>query len=203
MNYLNQCHACKFEFDAAQANWCCCIVSERSLVCPKCLQCFCAAPPSYQNAFWTNAPKELLDLRQQQEDFTPWHNPDVQAVRRPLVLLVDDDSDILIAASRAIENLGYGVIRAMDGLDGLELARKYKPQVVLADALMPKLDGREMCRRIKEDVQMSSMKVIIMTSLYKQSRYRTEAYHQFHVDGYLTKPVDFELLRQTLEKYVK
>ena len=66
---------------------------------------------------------------------------------RPLVLLVDDEKDIQRVASRVIQSLGYGLVLGHNGEEGLELAPRYKPDLVLTDALMPRMDGREMARR--------------------------------------------------------
>jgi YesN/AraC family two-component response regulator len=71
-----------------------------------------------------------------------------------------------------------------------------RPDIVLTDALMPKIDGRQLCRLIK--TSDASIKVVIMTALYKSSRYRTEAMNTFHADEYLAKPIDFAHLRQVL-----
>jgi CheY-like chemotaxis protein len=83
-------------------------------------------------------------------------------------------------------------------VEGKNLAKKYRPEVILTDALMPRLEGREMCRRLKDDPETRDIKVIIMTSLYKGQRYRGEAMSNFGADGYLAKPLDPELLATTL-----
>jgi len=82
------------------------------------------------------------------------------------------------------------------------VARAVHPDLLLTDALMPKMDGREVCKRLKSDPQTSSIKVIIMTSAYTASRYKTEAMAAYRADGYLNKPVDFKLLNDLLGKLV-
>ena len=71
--------------------------------------------------------------------------------------------------------------------------------VVLTDALMPKMDGRELSRQLKE-THGNRIKVILMTSLYKSPRYRNEAQHVFKVDEYLVKPLNYDELRDALRR---
>jgi CheY-like chemotaxis protein len=202
--YMVSCHSCQGSFDALESPWCSCLVTERTLVCTNCLTCFCKAPPSYKQKFWAGAPKILWDRKFEEHStaFEPPPNPDPSAVVRPLVLVVDDEKGIQRVASRAIESLGYGMVLARDGIEGLELVQKYRPELVLSDALMPKLDGREMCRRIKVDLGLAETKVIIMTGLYTNVKYRNEAFKNFKADDYLSKPLDFAQLRTLLQKHL-
>jgi CheY-like chemotaxis protein len=202
--YVVSCHACQAAFDALDTPWCSCLVSERTLVCPACLVCFCKAKPQYKQAFWRGAPKSLWDRKlkeHQQADALPPNPPPAEAPR-PLVLLVDDEKDIQRVAASAILGLGYGLVVARNGQEGLVLAKEYRPDLVLSDALMPQLDGREMCRRIKEDPANAHVKTVVMTALYTAVKYRTEAIRAFRVDDYLTKPLDFAQLRDTLQKHL-
>ena len=201
--YEVSCYTCKARFDALDSVWCNCLVGERSLVCPSCLNCFCKANTAYKERFWAFAPQELWDrkLDEHRRDFDK-PNPNPEKVTRPLVLVVDDEKEMQKVAIRDIEGLGYGCILAKNGEEGFEMAKKYKPDLVLSDALMPKMDGREMCRKIKSDPETSKIKVVIMTSLYTQSKFKTEAYREFRVDDYLTKPLDFNQLRTVLQKHL-
>ncbi len=202
--YSVACHNCRSDFDALDATWCSCLVAERTLVCPQCLQCFCKAPAAYKSRFWSNAPRSLWDrkFKEPHEDFAPPANPEPDAARRPLVLGVDDEKDNQRVASRVIQSLGYGLLLAYDGEEGLELARRYRPELVLTDALMPKLDGREMGRRIKDDPEGAATKVVVMTGLYTNVKYRTEGFKVYKVDDYLAKPLAFEELRALLQKHL-
>lgn len=65
---------------------------------------------------------------------------------------------------------------------------------------MPKLDGREMGRRIKENPETAHVKVVLMTALYTTVKYEHEAYKAFKVDDYVTRPLDVERLRTVLQK---
>jgi len=202
--YSVACHNCRGEFDALDATWCSCLVTERTLVCPHCLQCFCKAPAAYKSRFWSSAPKGLWDrkFKEHNEDFHPPANPDPDAVSRPLVLVVDDEKDIKRVATRVIQSLGYGLVLAHNGEEGLELARRYRPELVLTDALMPRMDGREMARRIKEEAATAKAKVVVMTALYTNVKYRSEGFKTYKVDDYLAKPLAFEDLRAVLQKHL-
>jgi CheY-like chemotaxis protein len=202
--YSAACQNCGSAFDTLDAPWCSCLVTERTLVCPHCLQCFCKAPASYKSRFWSSAPKGLWDrkFKEHHEDFTPPANPEPDAVTRPLVLVVDDEKDIQRVASRVIQSLGYGLVLAHNGEEGLELARRYQPDLVLTDALMPRMDGREMARRLKEEGAAGGPKVVVMTALYTNVKYRTEGFKTYKVDDYLAKPLAFDDLRTVLQKHL-
>jgi CheY-like chemotaxis protein len=203
-SYEVACHACGNRFDAATAEWCSCLWQERSLQCPHCAKCFCKAPLAYRQKFWREAPQPMWDrkLAEAQADFEPPERPDPAAVDRPLVLVVDDEKDIQRVATRVLRGLGYGAIVARDGPEGLELARRYLPELVLADALMPRLDGREMCRQLKSDPKTAGIKVIVMTSLYTHPKYQVEGLRVYQADDYLAKPLDLGQLDKLLQKHL-
>lgn len=202
LSYEASCHHCLNRFEAFEAPWCSCLVSERSLLCPFCGKCFCKATPEYKQRFWGRAPRELKEHKRF-EHTEPFEGARAATpLKRPLVLLVDDEPDIQRVASRVIQSLGYGLLVARNGQEGLQAARRHRPDLVLTDALMPKLDGREMGRRIKEDPDLAGTRVVVMTALYKGARYHGEAYKTYKVDGYVTKPLEFAALRDLLEKHL-
>ena len=88
------------------------------------------------------------------------------------------------------------------GLDEAHQATTHVREGSLADALMPKMDGREMCRRIKEDPETAGIKVVVMTSVYVHPKYRTEGVRVYQADEYLTKPLDLSQLSAFLQKHL-
>jgi len=202
--YVVPCFACQAPFDALASPWCGCLASRRTLVCPACRSCFCKADAAYKQNFWEMAPQTMWDraMADRRTIFDPPPNPPPATVMRPLVLVVDDEPDIRRVAHLALSALGCGVVLGRDGLEGLDLASRYQPDLVLADAFMPKVDGREMCRRLKDNPATSGLKVVIMTALYTAARYRSEAFREFHADDYLSKPLEFKELRAVLQRHL-
>jgi CheY-like chemotaxis protein len=200
--YEVACHSCQQTFDALQTSWCNCVVTKRSLMCPSCRTCFCRAPLPYKQKFWQGAPRLLWDRAAVEhnppESLPP--NPSPDSAVHPLVLVVDDEPDIQRMTSVAVALLGFGVLRASNGEEGLALMKSHRPDVVRTDAFMPGMDGREMCRRIKADPVTSSVPVVIMTSLYTASRYKYEAYKEFGADDYLAKPLEMGEVQAVLRK---
>ncbi|HET7435769.1 MAG TPA: response regulator, partial [Thermoanaerobaculia bacterium] len=200
------CFNCRTPFNALDADWCSCLTKERTLVCTNCLTCFCKAPPSYKEKFWVAAPPRLFErktaeTRRQQSGLLS--NPAPDETSRPLVLCVEDDEEIQAIVSRVCSNLGYGFVYATNGQDGLSVARLYRPNLILSDAFMPKLDGREMCRMLKEDPLFADTKMVVMTGLYTDTKYRSEAVKRFHVDDYIAKPVSVTELISLLQKHLE
>jgi CheY-like chemotaxis protein len=130
------------------------------------------------------------------------NNPSPMEVKRPLILLVEDDENIQLIVKTVVTTMSYGFIVAADGQEGLAMAREYNPDLILSDAFMPKLDGREMCRLLKEDPSTARAKSIIMTGLYTDRKYRNEALSYFKVDDYVAKPVAVDDLIKLMKKHL-
>jgi CheY-like chemotaxis protein len=195
-----RCARCVTEFDAMQAEWCRCVTKNVSPACPSCNFCLCKAPAAKQVDFWFRAPKALADRRdaeQQRRAVEAELRKRAGAVKKT-VLIVDDDEEIRALADYALQQMGFRTMTASAPDEALRLLSTIRPDVVLTDALMPKMDGRELCRRIKNE--NGDVKVVVMTSLYTAPRYRTEAFTRFHADEYVAKPIDFARLQTILEK---
>jgi CheY-like chemotaxis protein len=202
-SYEIKCYHCKNSFDALDAVWCNCLAAERTLVCPNCLHCFCKATREYLNEFWDGAPQAIWDKKvAERKSLLLPPNPISDSAIRPIVLVVDDDELVLKLAVKAIQSFGYTVVFARDGLEALALARTYKPELILSDMLMPKMDGTKLCQFIKSDPATRNIKVVLMTSLYTKQKYRVALSKQSEPDDYLPKPLDFQKLFQLLNRYL-
>lgn len=113
-----------------------------------------------------------------------------QTIERPpgqLVLVVDDMPENLAVLHDALDESGYSVVVANNGATALEQANALVPDVVLLDAVMPGMDGFEVCRRLKADLQTRAIPVIFMTGL-TESEHVVAAFQAGGSD-YVTKPV--------------
>jgi len=103
------------------------------------------------------------------------------------VLVVDDEREIVLLLEQILTGEGFKVLTAMDGQEGLALYIKERPPLVVTDAMMPKLHGFELCRRIKEESD-NTAKVMILTAVYKKYKYKGKVQEEYNVDEYLDKP---------------
>jgi adenylate cyclase len=113
----------------------------------------------------------------------------VLAVRSPAQILIADDNpdnrEVLRARLAAHD---YEVLLANDGEETLNIARESRPDLILLDVMMPKMDGIEVCRRLKEDASLPFMPIIMVTA--KTSSQDVVTALDAGADEYLTKPVD-------------
>jgi adenylate cyclase len=106
----------------------------------------------------------------------------------PRILIVDDNEanrDILEAR---LKTQGYELLQAADGEEALAAARQHLPDVILLDVMMPKIDGFEVCRRLKGDASLPFMPIILVTA--RADSKDVVAGLDAGADEYLTKPID-------------
>ena len=103
------------------------------------------------------------------------------------VLVVDDEEPILELLRYNLEKEGYSVETANDGLKAVEMAKKFHPDLVLLDIMMPVMDGVEACRRIREIPEIQKTFVIFLTA--RSEEYSEVAAFDVGADDYITKPI--------------
>ena len=199
-----ECPACSHAFNGLQASWCGCLTEDRSLVCPRCDKCFCSQPTDWKRAIWNRSSPRLKAKRKEanQTQFSPPKFLLRDELTRPLVLIAEDNKLVHLLASRMIQALGYGVVGATDGKEAIELCRIYEPDLVLSDTLMPVMDGRELCERIKNDPILKGTPIVLMSSVYKDRSYAKEAKSRFKANEYLVKPISADQLRGVLRRLI-
>jgi len=108
--------------------------------------------------------------------------------RRLRVLVVDDDEDIRIIVSATLRNLSVPVevVQAEDGVDAIEKATAATPDLVVLDVMMPRMDGLETCRHLRENVRTAFVPILMLTASVDQAS-RTKAY-LIGTDDYMAKP---------------
>lgn len=117
--------------------------------------------------------------------------PDGASASRPLVLVVDDNADVRQYVAQLLGG-EYDVRQAADGKEGLDMALKTVPDLIVCDVMMPVMDGLEMCRRVKAETATSHVPVILLTSNAQENQ-RAEGY-DCGADAYITKPFSSKVL---------
>lgn len=103
------------------------------------------------------------------------------------VLVVDDEEPILELLKYNLEKGGYEVRTASDGIKAVEISRKFQPDLVLLDIMMPKMDGVETCRLIRQIPEMEKAFVVFLTA--RSEEYSEVAAFDVGADDYITKPI--------------
>jgi DNA-binding response OmpR family regulator len=108
------------------------------------------------------------------------------------ILAVDDSPTILEMIKAILEAGGYSVLTASDGAEALERARAEKPDLILLDVMLPKLDGYRVCRLLKFDQNYKHIPIIMLTAKTEEQSMATGL--RTGADQYLTKPIEPETL---------
>jgi DNA-binding response OmpR family regulator len=124
------------------------------------------------------------------------------------ILVVDDDPDILEAISMILESQGYNVITARDGVEGLANLKAEKPDLMILDLLMPKMDGFAVCKELQDPrwAKYKDIPILILTSVREEAsrrRYELETGLELDVDDYVEKPVSPDTLLERVGRLIK
>lgn len=124
------------------------------------------------------------------------------------IMVVDDDPDMRETLEMILGSAGYAVVTACNGEDCLAHLKDEKPDLLILDLLMPKMDGFEVCKALKDPrrAKYAGMPVIILSSIREgvsQRRYELETGIQLDVDDYVEKPVESKVLLERVGRILK
>lgn len=102
------------------------------------------------------------------------------------VLVIDDEKDLIKLVDHHLSKEGYLVIGAKNGIEGLDIALKHKPDLILLDIMMPKLDGLEVCKRLKAAAETARIPVVMLTAKAQETDKVIGL--ELGADDYITKP---------------
>lgn len=124
------------------------------------------------------------------------------------ILIIDDDPDIVEALSLILESQGYQIKTAKNGAEGLTCLKADKPDLMILDLLMPKMDGFTVCKELKDPrwSKFRDMPILILTSVREEAsrrRYELETGLELDVDDYLEKPANPDILLQRVQNLLK
>ena len=115
------------------------------------------------------------------------------------VLLVEDDRSVRRYLEVTLQRAGYKVITAEDGIEGMKCALSAKVDVVLTDAVMPQMNGRELARFVRNNPKLAKLPIILLTG---EENDRASKADKGLIDAFLYKPVKAEELKKCLAKVV-
>lgn len=116
----------------------------------------------------------------------------------PLILIADDDKNIRNVIKLFLQNDKYAFIEAQSGQETIEIAKRYKPHVILLDIVMPDGDGFEVCKTLKNDEETKSARIIMLT--VKQDEQAISDSIKLGADDYIAKPFTKEIVRAKVEQ---
>jgi DNA-binding response OmpR family regulator len=118
---------------------------------------------------------------------------------RRRVLVVDDEPEVARLACKVLEKAGFATVAVGDGEAALAEAQLRRPDLVLLDAMLPRLHGFEVCMRLRADPRTRHIPVIIMTAVYRGWRFADDAREAYGAEDYIEKPFAVEDLRRRVE----
>ncbi|GIZ08784.1 two-component regulator propeller domain-containing protein [Flavobacterium sp. UMI-01] len=118
----------------------------------------------------------------------------------PVILIVEDNKELRTHLANDLKG-EYIVKQAVNGVAGLEMTKKHFPDIIVSDVMMPKMDGFEMCRQIKTDIETSHIPVILLTARSLEED-RIEGYEN-GADGYISKPFVTSVLKARINNLLE
>jgi CheY-like chemotaxis protein len=120
--------------------------------------------------------------------------------KSPLILNVDDRPSSMYARDRILRGIGFTVANATTGKDALELAERLRPDAILLDVHLPDIDGRELCRQLKENPHFAEVPIVLISSTLAGDANRLDVMHWAGADGFITEGIDAEIMESTLKR---
>jgi DNA-binding response OmpR family regulator len=124
-----------------------------------------------------------------------------QESSRGRVLVVDDEPDLVRVLEFGLRASGYTVESASDGQEGLKKAREIKPDVILLDLMLPKLDGYKVCRLLKFDDRFKHIPIIILSARTQEGDQALAL--EMGANRFISKPYDFSEILDIIETLLK
>lgn len=117
-------------------------------------------------------------------------------MRKKRILLVEDEDELRTVLTLGLEEAGYEVLQAGDGEEGFRLAQEKKPDLILSDIMMPKMDGNQLLKKLRASDFGKDVPFIVLTARGKMKEY----FELMDVDDFMIKPFEAEALLMRIEK---
>ena len=122
------------------------------------------------------------------------------------ILVIDDEPDMVEMLKAALESASHQVIAAYNGQEGIEKARKEKPDAIVMDIMMPIKDGFVACKELKEDPTCKAIPILILTAVsehFANTRYAKSMGLDLDAEDYIDKPIDPKVLLARVNNLLK
>ena len=117
------------------------------------------------------------------------------------ILVVDDELELVKAIQIRLKQADYEVLAAYDGQEALDKARKEKPDLIVLDLMLPKMDGYKVCGLLKADTRYSKIPIIMFTARAQEED--IELGKEVGADAYITKPFEHQVLLDKIKELLK
>jgi len=117
------------------------------------------------------------------------------------ILIVDDEAQLVDMVKMRLEANNYDVIVAYDGQEGLDKARKEKPDLIILDLMLPKMDGYKVCRMLKFDEKYKSIPIIMFTARAQEEDEKVSM--EVGANAYVTKPFEPKVLLDKIQELIQ
>lgn len=117
------------------------------------------------------------------------------------ILVVDDNPDLTDFLKKALGEYFKRILIAADGVEALQLIKSHAPDIIVSDVMMPRMNGYELCKNIKEDITISHIPVILLTA--RDDKQSQMSGYKNGADAYLTKPFEVEMLIELIRNRLK
>ncbi|MFH1996096.1 MAG: response regulator [Candidatus Omnitrophota bacterium] len=121
--------------------------------------------------------------------------------RKRKILLVDDEPALLMALKIRLEANGFNILEASDGQMALDKAMADKPDLIILDVMLPKIDGYAICKTLKTDASKKTIPIIILSA--RAQTEDAQKAKEAGADAYLTKPIKSDILLAKVNELLK
>ena len=117
------------------------------------------------------------------------------------ILVVDDNPDLTDFLKKSLGEYFKRIVIASDGVEALQLIKNHAPDIIVSDVMMPRMNGYELCKNMKEDITISHIPIILLTA--RDDKQSQLSGYKNGADGYLTKPFEIEMLMEIVRNRLK
>jgi DNA-binding response OmpR family regulator len=122
-------------------------------------------------------------------------------VNKKRILVVDDEDEMVKAIQIRLERADYEVLVACDGMEAFDKAHREKPDLIILDLMLPKIDGYKICRMLKFDKKYKKIPIVMLTARARKSDEKLGL--ETGADAYITKPFQHEVVLAKIKELLK